>query len=218
MAAKYKLTRPELKRFRDALGRYQRFLPMLKLKQQQLQMAIRNIIHERQQAHQAIRAAQAVFEPYQAILHDRAGINLRDLATPAEIQTTTVNIAGVSLPIFQDVVFPPADYSLFATPAWVDKTLLDMRQLEKCRARLKIVEDQYRMLQRELTKISQRVNLFEKVKIPETREIIRRIRIRLGDEMTAGVGRAKIAKSKISTETDYNLGADPHEEEEVVVA
>ena len=54
------------------------------------------------------------------------------------------------------------------------------------------------MLGRELTKIVQRVNLFEKVKIPEAKENIRRIRIQLGDEMTAAVGRAKIAKNKLA--------------------
>jgi hypothetical protein len=43
------------------------------------------------------------------------------------------------------------------------------------------------------------VNLFEKVKIPEAQEAIRVIRIKLGDEMTAAVGRAKIAKYKIAS-------------------
>jgi len=45
----------------------------------------------------------------------------------------------------------------------------------------------------------ERVNLFEKIKIPEALEAIRVIRIHLGDEMTAGVGRAKIAKAKLSS-------------------
>ena len=34
--------------------------------------------------------------------------------------------------------------------------------------------------------------------IPLSREAVRRIRIKLGDEMTAGVGRAKIAKNKLA--------------------
>ncbi len=67
-----------------------------------------------------------------------------------------------------------------------------------CEAKLKVLEEQVRLLQKELTKIIQRVNLFEKVKIPEAREIIRRIRIQLSDEMAAAVGRAKIAKAKLT--------------------
>jgi V/A-type H+-transporting ATPase subunit D len=44
---------------------------------------------------------------------------------------------------------------------------------------------------------TQRVNLFEKKLIPELRENIRRIKIFLGDDETAAVGRAKLAKGKL---------------------
>ena len=51
----------------------------------------------------------------------------------------------------------------------------------------------------------QRVNRFEKVKIPDTLENIRRIRIALGDQMTAGVARAKIAKAKLEQKEHESL-------------
>ncbi len=41
------------------------------------------------------------------------------------------------------------------------------------------------------------MNLFEKVKIPETAENIKRIRIYLGDQQTAQVVRGKISKRKL---------------------
>ena len=44
---------------------------------------------------------------------------------------------------------------------------------------------------------AQRVNLFEKVKIPEARENIRVIGIYLGDQQTSAVVRGKIAKKKL---------------------
>jgi V/A-type H+-transporting ATPase subunit D len=78
--------------------------------------------------------------------------------------------------------------------------LLDLREVNRRRAILEILLRQHELLQRELTKIIQRVNLFEKVKIPDARENIRRIRIQLGDEMASAVGRAKIAKSKLTEE------------------
>jgi V/A-type H+/Na+-transporting ATPase subunit D len=52
-------------------------------------------------------------------------------------------------------------------------------------------------LSEELRITNQRVNLFEKVKIPECSENIRRIRIYLGDQQASAVGRSKIAKKKI---------------------
>ena len=202
MAAKIKLTRPELKRYRDALSRFGRYLPMLKLKQQQLQMSMLKINKERYAASVVFGKASERFGAYSLILNDIAGVSVKDLAEPQEVKTTKNNIAGVNIPVFESVVFSSADYSLFSTGAWVDRALVDFREVNICKAKLEILDRQHQLLQRELTKISQRVNLFEKVKIPEAIEAIRVIRIKLGDEMTAAVGRAKIAKAKIE-EVEY---------------
>ncbi len=218
MAAKVKLTRPELKRYRDALVRFQRYLPMLKLKQQQLQISLRQVDQQRKEAARDIKAAAEKFNGYRQILADPAGIDVAALARPQEIRTSTLNIAGVNVPVFEDVIFTRPTYTLFATPAWVDRALLDLREVNRAKARMEIVDRQYQLLQKELTKITQRVNLFEKVKIPEAREIIRVIRIKLGDEMTAAVGRAKIAKSKLS-ESEVFGGMDDkpnHQEPQTV--
>lgn len=200
MAQKLKRTRPELKRQRDMLARFERYLPMLKLKQQQLQMMIQKLEREREAARAETEAARAKLRRYEAILNDIGGVNLQALATYSEIRTSTANIAGVDIPIFEGVIFPEARYSLFGTAAWVDAALADMREISRCIARQDVLDRQYRLLQQELTKIIQRVNLFEKVKIPETKENIRRIRIQLGDEMAAAVARAKIAKGKLTEE------------------
>jgi V/A-type H+-transporting ATPase subunit D len=219
MAKKLKLTRPELKRQRDALARFERYLPMLKLKQQQLQLTVREVLQKRRQARAAVEAARKQIEPYRSVLADVAGVNVRELAQPTEVKTTTTNVAGVNIPVFQDVVFAAAAYSLFATPPWVDRALVDHRELSRHLAEADLLRQQYELLQRELTKIIQRVNLFEKVKIPEAREAIRVIRIHLGDEMTAAVGRAKIAKAKLAESQRSNgapaasAGASPGEDQ-----
>jgi len=199
MAKKIRLTRPELKRQRDMLGRYERYLPMLKLKQQQLQVTVREVAHRIRTAEQALTAARARFASYQAVLALRAGVDVRRLAAPETVTTETHNVAGINVPVFKSVAFAAVDYSLFATPPWVDRALADLRDLNRARAEVDVLQQQHDILQRELTKIIQRVNLFEKIKIPEALEAIRVIRIHLGDEMTAAVGRAKIAKAKLSS-------------------
>ena len=195
---KIKLTRPELKRQRDALERFERYLPMLKLKQQLLQLTVRQTQQRRRELHAAALEAAKTVLRYGALLHDRAGVDVRGLAEPEQIRTSRENIAGVNVPVFEDLSFPEARYSLFATPPWVDRAAADLKELRRRRAELDVVTERYDLLSRELTRIIQRVNLFEKVKIPEARENIRRIRIRLGDEMTAAVARAKIAKNKLA--------------------
>ncbi|MCP4378432.1 MAG: V-type ATP synthase subunit D [bacterium] len=198
MAKKVKLTRPELKKHRDALQRFERYLPMLKLKQQQLQVTIRDVNKQRNEARAAVDTAREKFDAYGEILVDVAGVNLQAFATPNEVETTWANVAGVRIPVFAGAEFPKPSYSLFSTPAWVDQALEDLREVNRRQAEVDVFDEQHRILQKELTKIVQRVNLFEKVMIPSSKEAIRVIRIALGDEMTAAVGRAKIAKGKLS--------------------
>ncbi len=177
---------------------------MLKLKQQQLQLTVRETLTNLRASQKSLRGAREKFEPYRSVLSDVAGVNVRELSAPETVRTSRVNIAGINVPVFEGVEFPRVSYSLFATPPWVDQALKDLREISRHQAELDVLREQYRLLLRELTKIIQRVNLFEKVKIPEAREAIRVIRIHLGDAMTAAVGRAKIAKTKL-TESEAEI-------------
>ena len=202
MAKKIKLTRPELKRHRDALERFERYLPMLKLKQQQLQLTIRGIIQRRRAAHREVKEARQRIDPYRRVLSDTAGVNVTKLAEPKEVHTRQENVAGLQIPAFDSVSFELAEYSLFGTPPWVDRALADLRELSERMARAEVLDRQYDLLNRALTKIIQRVNLFEKVLIPKAREAIRIIRVRLGEEQTAAVARAKLAKAKLGAQSE----------------
>lgn len=197
MAQKLRLTRIELKRQRDALARFVRYLPTLKLKQQQLQVVLGQVNQQRREARAQRESAEAEFRPYAHILADRAGVDVRQLAEPSEVVTSSRNVAGVTVPEFVEAKFGAPAYSLFSTAAWVDAVVASLRQISWHRAALEVLDREYDLLSRELTRIIQRVNLFEKVRIPAAREAIRRIRIQLGDEQTAAVVRAKIAKGKL---------------------
>ncbi len=211
MPRKIKRTRLELKRQRDMLERFERYLPMLKLKQQQLQLAANKLKAELDEAGHAVREAQATVDRYRPVLADPAGVDVQGLAEPAEVRTRTLNIAGVTVPVFEAAGFSEARYSLFATPPWVDRALADLRELSRREAELAVLKRQDELVRRELTRVIQRVNLFEKVKIPACQEAIRVIRIALGDEMTAAVVRAKIAKVKLAA-TERAGAATTHPE------
>jgi V/A-type H+-transporting ATPase subunit D len=203
----FKLTRLELKRQRDALSRFKRYLPMLKLKQQQLQVTLNQTLARLRESREAVAAAEDAFAPSRKLLADLAGVNVRKLASPSQVKTGRVNVAGLELPVYESAEFPSADYSLFGTPPWVDRALQDYRELNRQEARLQIVQRQLEMIRQELTRTIQRVNLFEKVRIPQAQEAIRVIRIALGDEQTAAVVRAKIAKGKLEQTEQQDEGS-----------
>jgi V/A-type H+-transporting ATPase subunit D len=77
---------------------------------------------------------------------------------------------------------------------WLDVAVEKMKQVLLLDLEAQIVEEQRRRLDRELRITTQRVNLFEKIKIPETRRDIKKIQVYLGDQQTSAVVRGKIAK------------------------
>jgi len=193
--AKIKLTKNELKAQRDDLKRYVRYLPTLELKKRQLIQEIRKIEQALAEVQQREEAAVAAISPWLKLLAEPVG--LEEIVRLREIETRPGNIAGVSIPLFVAAHLDTRPYDLFATPLWVDRAAENIAAIASLRAEREILCRQQELLQKELRTTIQRVNLFEKIKIPQCRENIRQIQIFLGDQQTNAVVRGKIAKSKL---------------------
>lgn len=192
--AKIRLTKNELKKQKDSLKRYNRYLPTLMLKKQQLQGEIRltdlrlkELYSTRDNLDESFKAWIAVFA--------ETGYFTNDLLRISSLKTEFGNVAGVSIPIFKGAEFEVARYDLVKTPLWLDKAVESMKESLLLELEAEIVEEQRKRLDKELRITTQRVNLFEKIKIPETKENIKKIQVYLGDQQTAAVVRGKIAKS-----------------------
>ena len=167
-----KLTKNELKVQKDRLKQFQRYLPTLQLKKQQLQAMVTQtaakleaIESERLTVIADLDDWVAVFAENNTFPQER---QLETLVRPLRVVCREDNIAGVTVPVFVELTFEEIVYDVSDYP-----------------------------LAKELRSTAQRVNLFEKVKIPETRENIRVIGIYLGDQQTSAVVRGKIAKKKL---------------------
>jgi len=136
-----------------------------------------------------------------------ADVTIKKYIVPSQIVTGSKNIAGVDLAVFEQAQFPPPEYDLFTVPAWVDSAVDFLRELVSLTEEIKVIESAIQSLRHELRVTSQRVNLFEKVKIPEALEAIRRIKIYIGDQMANAVGRCKIAKRKIEELEAFEVAA-----------
>ena len=194
--AKFKLNKEELKKKRDALRQYERFLPTLLLKKQQLQMEILHQIN-------LLKEKEHLYEKQKELILGWAGLlgeapqDLKAWLTPENVITSTRNIAGVDLSVFTSVEFSFVEYDLFLMPLWLDLALEMLKDIVILREEISVIQRGVEILKQELRITTQRVNLFEKVKIPETKEAIRLIKIYIGDQMANAVGLAKIAKNKI---------------------
>ncbi|HRR33826.1 MAG TPA: V-type ATP synthase subunit D [Kiritimatiellia bacterium] len=193
--AKIKLTKTELKAQTDALKRFQRFLPMLQLKKQQLQAEIATVDAHIARVKQRERDAKAALSSWVALFAADT-TPLQSLLTFQGVRTSTSNIAGVTIPVYKGIDVSVGEMDLFATPVWHDDAAHAIKRAWALKAERALLEEQRKLIMEELNTTSQRVNLFEKVKIPECRENIRLIKIAIGDEQTASVTRGKIAKGR----------------------
>ncbi len=195
--SKIKLTKNELKVQKDALKMYRRYLPTLTLKKQQLQAEIRaieamatEIRNEKSELENGFSDWIAVFSEKDAFPHG--------IITVKNIRKGKGNIAGVEIPTFEGADFSRGDYDLYRTPLWVDMAANHMEKAISLDLQAEVLDEQVRLLEAELLATSQRVNLFEKVKIPETMENIKKISIYMADQQVSAVVRSKISKRKIA--------------------
>ena len=193
--ARIKLTKTELKAQTDALKRFQRFLPMLQLKKQQLQGEIALISAKADEASAKEREVRASLEKWVGLFATDEEL-LSGLVKVKSVNTGEANIAGVAIPTFDSIETDVKEVDLWDTPAWVDDAVDATTRILTLQCERAVFEEQRRLVTIELHQTSQRVNLFEKVKIPDCKEAIRVIKIALGDEQTAAVTRGKIAKSR----------------------
>lgn len=192
---KIKLTKNDLKKQKDELKMFKRYLPTLQLKKQQLYMEIVKIENsyrtknlEQQKLKDSISSWISLFGekfPFEGWIQVKTVIK------------KSVNIAGVAIPIFDSIEYEDIRHDLLFTPYWVDKGIETLKIVIQINIELKILKKQIDLLLKEFRVTSQRVNLFEKVMIPTAKANIKKINIYLGDQQTAAVVRGKIAKSNL---------------------
>jgi V/A-type H+-transporting ATPase subunit D len=192
--AKVKRTKNEQKKQKDSLKMYQRYLPTLMLKKQQLQGEIRLTTMRIKELHAEKEVLDESFKAWVAVMGEK-GFFTPDILKIINIRTSEGNIAGVAIPIFEGAEFSITPYDLVRTPLWLDVAVEKMKKVVLLDLEALIVEEQRKLLDHELRVTTQRVNLFEKIKIPETRDNIKKIQVYLGDQQTSAVVRGKIAKA-----------------------
>lgn len=199
--AKIKLTKNEQKVQKDALKMYQRYLPTLTLKKQQLQTEIRTIDAKAKEVRAKRKQLEKEFDEWISVFGEADAFK-PGMVTVKNIKKGVGNIAGVVIPVYEGADFSRGDYDLYETPLWIDMAADRMEKALSLDLEAEVLDEQVRLLSQELRTTTQRVNLFEKVKIPETKANIKRISVYLGDEQVAAVVRSKISKKKLQAASD----------------
>lgn len=193
--ARVRLSKSALQQQRTQLRLYTKLLPSLDLKRRQLMM---ESAKARAELAEATAASQKLEQAIGAELPMLAGTEL-DLAGLVKLRGSSVvheNVAGVTVPRLDKIECEVGAYSMLARPAWVDRLAQRLRDAAELRIRVKVQGDRVRILEQAVRRITQRVNLFERILIPQVRQNIKRIQVFLGDMDREAVIRSKLSKGK----------------------
>jgi V/A-type H+/Na+-transporting ATPase subunit D len=193
--AKLKLSKHALHEQQEQLKLYQRLLPSLDLKRRQLSLEVKNAQEEYTAAQSAVDALETRIGEELPMLADK-DFRLGGLVQLKSYKVIEQNVVGVKLPFLDSIDCTVANYSLLATLPWVDTLVQRLKDAAEQRMRAEIAGERRRILQVAVRRITQRVNLFEKILIPTAKQNIQKIRIFLGDAERASVITSKLAKKK----------------------
>ena len=192
-----KLTKNELRGQQVKLAQLERYLPTLQLKKALLQAEVHEARLELTRLDDMLEIEKERIGEYASVFATRFSINIFDYVSATEIRRDYENIAGCDVPIFKGISFKALDYDLFDTPTWLEGAIYGLRKLSEIDAHITVLHEKKKALESELRDVSIRVNLFEKVLIPECQKNIKTIKVFLGDQQLAAVAQAKVAKTKI---------------------
>ncbi|WOG29633.1 V-type ATP synthase subunit D [Endozoicomonas sp. 8E] len=194
--AKVALNKSSLNKEKRSLKTYNRYLPALELKRQQLMV-------ERKKAEEALAETRSHLADIERLVREqlpmlaREDVPLEGLVKVNRVTLIDENIVGTAVPRVENIAISLKAYSDLAKPVWVDFLVELLQQMVRLRIEYQVRELRHKELDKATRTTSQRVNLFSKVLIPQTRESIQKIQIYLSDQDRANVMNAKLSKGKV---------------------
>lgn len=198
--ARLALNKSSLQKERRKLANFERFLPSLDLKRRQLMGERAKAVEELNHAEQALEKFLDGIGELLPMLSNRE-VDLTDLVRVTSLSQDVENVVGTRLPRLKGFDVELKKYSRLGRPQWVDGVAARLKECAALNLRVRFGQRRLEILQHAVRRITQRVNLFEKVLIPRTRKSIKYIQIYLGDAERAAVVRSKVAKKKRLTDS-----------------
>ena len=191
---KLSLTKSGLQKQRNELKLYKKLLPSLDLKRMQLSAELNKARAQLADIEEAAQGMSEAFAAQLPMLADQE-MKLSGLVRITQVTVAQENVVGVKLPKLERVDFETFPYSRLAKPHWVDNLADKLQEAARLHIETQVAERRVGELELAVRRITQRVNLFDKILIPTAKKNIQRIQIFLGDGERSAVVRSKIAKA-----------------------
>ena len=191
MALKFQYNKTALQNLRRQLTIREKALPTLKSKEAALRLEVRKITAE----------IELLKEEYQKLVKENQNYNgfwteFPEIVKIKKINSELKNIAGVKVSILSNIDFAIENVSLFNMPSWIRLAISMFERLMTIQVKIEMTEARLNALAYARKKTTQKVNLYEKVQIPEYKTAIIKIKRYMEDEDNLSKSSQKIVKER----------------------
>ena len=192
MAIQYQFNKTSLQTLEKDLKMRQRTLPTLQSKETALRLEVKKAKKELEDLDKEVERRIKDYDQMIALWgeFDTSLIHVDD------VRMSIKKIAGVRVPVLDEVVYSTKEFSLFSSPKWFADGFEQLKAIADVGIRQEFVRRKVELLEYARKKTTQKVNLFEKVQIPGYQDAIRKIKRFMEDEENLSKSSQKIVKGK----------------------
>ena len=196
MAIQYQFNKTSLQGLEKDLKMRQRTLPTLQNKESALRLEVKKAKDEIKALDEEVDRRIKDYDQMLALWgeFDTSLIHVDD------VKMSIRKIAGVRVPVLDEVVYSTKEFSLFSSPKWFADGFNQLKAIADVGIRQEFVRRKVDLLDYARKKTTQKVNLFEKVQIPGYQDAIRKSKRFMEDEENLSKSSQKIVKSKREAE------------------
>lgn len=191
MALKVQYNKTAIQQLQKQLAIREKALPTLKSKETALRLEVKKAADKLNELKALLQDLLKTIDDF-----DRLWTEFPEVLSIEKKDIFSKNIAGVRIPILKEVKFKIAEVNLAQQPAWVPMGIEQLKEILKIRIEMATVEQQFETLTYARKKTTQKVNLYEKVQIPQYREAIRKVKRFLEDKENLEKAAQKIVKQR----------------------
>ena len=192
MAITFQYNKTSLQGLEKSLKMRVRTLPTLKNKESALRLEVKRAKDEIEHLDREVEERIAAYDKMLALWGEFDTSLLR----VDDVKMSVKKVAGVRVPVLDDVLFTVKPFSIFNSPKWYADGLTQLKELAQVGIEREFSAQKVKLLEYARKKTTQKVNLFEKVQIPGYEDAIRKIKRFMEDEENLSKSSQKIVKSK----------------------
>ena len=198
MAVKFQYNKTSLTNLGKQLKMRQKALPTLKNKEAALRINVLAAKKEAEALEKELELSLQKYDYLAALWNEfEAG-----LITITDVDLSMVKVAGVNTPYLENIHYHIKPFNAFIKPAWYADGVSILKELIKVGIMAEVCEQKRKILEYNRKKTTQKVNLYEKVRIPGYQEAIRKIKRYMEDEENLSKASSKIVKTRHAAEEE----------------